>query len=77
MTQFEERKHYGLGSKYYSIHGSDKDGYRLMMYRYNGDINKAGKFIEAEDVSPYWSTPKIFKTLAELITALEEEHCVR
>lgn len=46
---------------YFTLRGSEADGYSLMMYKYVGEC-----------VSTYWSTAKEFDTLVEAVAAIDE-----
>ena len=53
---------------YYSIHGSEKDGYSLLVYKYV----KSKREKDADILQPYWYEKKHYKTLKELFIAIEE-----
>lgn len=51
--------------KYFSLHGAESEGWRLMMYTFVG-----------ESVTPAWSAPKEFPKLQDALAELCEHEVI-
>ncbi len=61
------------GRPYFTINGSEAEGWTLMLYRFDGfvdDDTKEWKERHPVAVAPYWSQPKEFKKFSDLLAEL-------
>lgn len=59
--------------RYFSLHGSESEGWRLMMYTY---VIPPGATVPIDAVTPAWSAPKQFDKLSDAMAELCEHEVI-